>query len=42
MKTCSIRKRRVLGATASGQRMVYRVRTALGREVDGDRPSTRS
>jgi error-prone DNA polymerase len=28
-----IRKRRVLSATASGQRMVYRLRTALGREV---------
>ena len=28
-----IRKRRVLGATASGPRMVYRLRTALGREV---------
>jgi error-prone DNA polymerase len=30
MKT---RKRRVLNATASGRRMVYRVRTALGREA---------
>jgi error-prone DNA polymerase len=28
-----IRKRRVLQATSSGQRMVYRVRTFLGREV---------
>src|SRR5204862_439007 len=28
-----IRKRRVLKATASGRRMVYRVRTALGREI---------
>jgi len=28
-----IRKRRMLQATSSGQRMVYRVRTALGREV---------
>jgi error-prone DNA polymerase len=28
-----IRKRRVLAATPSGRRMVYRVRTALGREV---------
>ena len=28
-----IRKRRVFNATASGQRMVYRVRTALGREL---------
>jgi len=28
-----IRKRRVLKATASGRRIVYRVRTALGREV---------
>src|SRR5262245_30336872 len=28
-----IRKRCVLGATASGRRMVYRVRTALGREI---------
>jgi error-prone DNA polymerase len=28
-----IRKRRVLNATASGRRMVYRIRTARGREV---------
>jgi len=28
-----IRKRRVLGATSSGRRMVYRLRTALGREL---------
>src|SRR5438874_1370166 len=28
-----IRKRRVLAATPSGRRMVYRVRTALGREI---------
>src|SRR5205809_2772081 len=28
-----IRKRRVLTATSSGRRMVYRVRTALGREI---------
>jgi DNA polymerase III alpha subunit len=28
-----LRKRRVLNATASGRRMVHRVRTALGREV---------
>src|SRR3970282_998961 len=28
-----LRKRRVLAATPSGRRMVYRVRTALGREV---------
>src|SRR5436309_136974 len=28
-----IRKRRVLEATSSGRRMVYRVRTALGREI---------
>jgi DNA polymerase-3 subunit alpha len=28
-----IAKRRVLAATASGRRMVYRVRTALGREI---------
>ncbi|MBI4271333.1 MAG: hypothetical protein HY615_13445, partial [Candidatus Rokubacteria bacterium] len=28
-----LRKRRVLGATSSGRRMVYRVRTALGREI---------
>jgi len=28
-----LRKRRVLNATTSGRRMVYRVRTALGREV---------
>jgi len=28
-----IRKRRVLAATPSGQRMVYRIRTALGREL---------
>ncbi len=28
-----IRKRRVLKATSSGRRMVYRVRTALGREI---------
>src|SRR5205823_581832 len=28
-----IRKRRVLKATASGRRMVYRVRTVLGREI---------
>jgi DNA polymerase-3 subunit alpha len=28
-----LRRRRVLGATASGRRMVYRLRTALGREI---------
>src|SRR5262249_35809483 len=28
-----IRKRRVLQATSSGRRIVYRVRTALGREI---------
>src|SRR5262249_27629287 len=28
-----LQKRRVLGATASGPRMVYRIRTALGREL---------
>jgi error-prone DNA polymerase len=32
-KDLLIRKRRVLSATASGQRMVYRLHTALGREV---------